>query len=446
VPTVNRNATALPLASSVTELESLGDLVGTVRQPNVVVEIVVPVHNEERALEASIRRLRAYLDSSFPFSALVTIADNASVDRTWTLCKCLATELIGVRAIRLEQKGRGRALRAAWQASDAQVLAYMDVDLATGLDALLPLVSPLLSGHSDVSIGSRLARGSRVVRSPRREVISRAYNTIVRTAMDSRLSDAQCGFKALTSDAARSLLPMIADNGWFFDTELLVLAEHLGMRVHEVPVDWVEDSHSSVDIKKTAVEDLKGLGRVSRQLAHGRHRAAQRSRHEMSTTALLARFTRPGTLEIVAYVLLYLFLRAPLGTYGAICVAVASCATTIGLARARFELWARVQIRIRHRVFRVRNWLLGTVSIFVTTFVTTALSMCLSRAVFGGSTVSETSAIVLGVAAAWLLRLVLLKTLMLHADLEATKPAGESRPRDDHVPPATAKNLEVCSR
>jgi glycosyltransferase involved in cell wall biosynthesis len=420
-------------------------MIGTVRQSSVVVEIVVPVHNEERVLEASIRRLRTYLDSSFPFSARVTIADNASVDRTWVICKCLAAELKGVRAIRLEEKGRGRALRAAWEASEGQVLAYMDVDLSTGLDALLPLVSPLLSGHSDVSVGSRLARASRVVRSPRREVISRAYNAIVRTAMDSRLSDVQCGFKALTSDAARNLLPMIADNGWFFDTELLVLAEHLGMRVHEVPVDWVEDPDSSVHIKNTAVEDLKGLRRVSRQLAHGRYRGAQKSRHEMSAAAVLSRFTRLGTLEILAYVAFFLFLRAPLGTYGAICVAVAICATAIGLARARFELWVRVEIRVR-QVIRVRCWLLGTFSTFVTTFVMTVLSVGLSTAAFGDSTLSEASAIVLGTAVAGLLRLVLLKTWMLRAGLETTEPSEESRPREDRVPTITAKTVEVCSR
>jgi Glycosyl transferase family 2 len=139
------------------------------------VEVVVPVYNEERDLERCVRQLHAYLCSSFPFDYQVTIADNASTDGTWPLAQRLAGELEHVRAVRLEQKGRGRALKAVWAASPAAVLAYMDVDLSTGLEALLPLVAPLVSGHSDLAIGSRLSRGARVVRGPKRELISRCY-------------------------------------------------------------------------------------------------------------------------------------------------------------------------------------------------------------------------------------------------------------------------------
>jgi glycosyltransferase involved in cell wall biosynthesis len=170
------------------------------------VEIVVPVFNEERDLERSVRRLHAYVEARLPFSARITIADNASTDATGALADRLAGELTGVRVLHLPARGRGRALRAAWSASDATVLAYMDVDLSTDLDALLPLVAPLVSGHSDVSIGTRLARGSRVVRGPKREVISRGYNLILRAALGARFSDAQCGFKAIRADRARDLL------------------------------------------------------------------------------------------------------------------------------------------------------------------------------------------------------------------------------------------------
>jgi hypothetical protein len=168
-----------------------------------------------------------------------------------------------VRAVRLAEKGRGRALRAAWQASEATVVAYMDVDLSTDLKALLPLVAPLLSGHSDIAIGSRLTRGARVTRGPKRELISRAYNLILHVALHARFSDAQCGFKAMRGDCARALLPHVEDTGWFFDTELLVLAERSGRRIHEVPVDWVDDADSRVNVIPTAIADLRGVVRLA---------------------------------------------------------------------------------------------------------------------------------------------------------------------------------------
>ena len=164
-----------------------------------VVEIVVPVRDEERDLGPSVRRLDSFLRSRFPFSARITIADNGSTDGTWAVAAGLAAELESVRAVRLAQAGRGRALRSVWVGSDADVLAYLDVDLSTDLNALLPLVAPLVSGHSDVAIGTRLARGARVMRSPRREIISRCYNLLLHATLGTRFSDAQCGFKAISA-------------------------------------------------------------------------------------------------------------------------------------------------------------------------------------------------------------------------------------------------------
>ena len=135
----------------------------------------------------------------------------------------------------------------------------MDVDLSTNLNALLPLVAPLLAGHSDVAIGTRLAKGSRVVRRPKREFISRSYNLLLRATLSAHFSDAQCGFKAIRADVAPELLPLVQDTSWFFDTELLVLAEKAGLRIHEVPVDWVDDLDSRVAIAKTVGEDLRGI-------------------------------------------------------------------------------------------------------------------------------------------------------------------------------------------
>jgi glycosyltransferase involved in cell wall biosynthesis len=226
-------------------------------------EIVVPVRNEERDLVPSVTRLLTYLRESFAPTAVITIADNGSTDATWTLARGLADAYPGlVRAAHLDLPGRGRALRAAWSASDAEVVAYMDVDLSTDLAALAPLVGPLLAGHGDVAIGSRLAPGARVTRGPKREIISRCYNLLLRATLGVGFSDAQCGFKALRAPAARALLPSVVDNGWFFDTELLVLAERAGLRVLEVPVDWTDSADSRVRILATALGDLRGIWRV----------------------------------------------------------------------------------------------------------------------------------------------------------------------------------------
>ncbi|MGW1793051.1 glycosyltransferase [Streptomyces tubercidicus] len=234
-----------------------------------VLDVVIPVYNEERDLEPCVRRLREHLARTFPYGFRITIADNASTDRTPEVAARLDDALDEVTAVRLEEKGRGRALRAVWSLSDAPVLAYMDVDLSTDLNALLPLVAPLISGHSDLAIGSRLSRSARVVRGPKREFISRAYNLILRGSLAARFSDAQCGFKAIRGEVAARLLPMVEDTGWFFDTELLVLAERAGLRIHEVPVDWIDDPHSTVRLVRTATDDLKGVWRVGRALATG---------------------------------------------------------------------------------------------------------------------------------------------------------------------------------
>jgi glycosyltransferase involved in cell wall biosynthesis len=229
----------------------------------LTLDLVVPVYNEAHVLADSISRLRAFLGEQFPFSWRLTIADNASTDATLALARQLAAAHPDeVRVLHLDEKGRGRALRAAWSASEATVLAYLDVDLSTDLAGLLPIVAPLLSGHSDVVIGSRLLRGARVRRAPKRELVSRSYNRILHLVFRNGFRDAQCGFKAVRVDAARRLLPAVCDEGWFFDTELLLLAERNGMRITEVAVDWVDDPDSRVRVARTAWDDLKGVARM----------------------------------------------------------------------------------------------------------------------------------------------------------------------------------------
>jgi glycosyltransferase involved in cell wall biosynthesis len=231
--------------------------------PAPIVDVVVPVYNEAAALDGSIRRLHAYLDERFPFTWRVTIVDNGSTDGTWFTATRLAQDLGNVSALHLDLKGRGLALRTAWTASDAAIVAYMDVDLSTDLDALLPLVASIVSGHSDVAIGSRLAPGAAVTRGAKREFISRTYNFLLHLVFRTRVRDAQCGFKAVRGDIARVLLPFIVDDSWFFDTELLLLAERNGLRIHEVAVDWVDDSDSRVKIVRTAFDDLRGVVRMA---------------------------------------------------------------------------------------------------------------------------------------------------------------------------------------
>lgn len=289
------------------------------RRTRVDVEIVVPVFNEAAQLEERIRALRAYLDESFPFQALVTIADNASTDDTWLRARSLAASLDGVAALHLPRKGRGYALRAAWSSSEAPVVAYMDVDLSTSLEALLPLVAPLLSGHRDVAIGSRLARGAHVVRGPKRELISRAYNLLLKLTLRGRFSDAQCGFKALRREAAERLLPLIEDNEWFFDTELLVTAERLGLRIGEVPVDWVDDPDSRVDIVSTAADDLRGVWRMLMR----RPKGLRRVRSNEVTADQLLRFAGVGVVSTLGYLFLYVAWRPLAGPFGANALAMA---------------------------------------------------------------------------------------------------------------------------
>ncbi|MFT4288497.1 dolichyl-phosphate beta-glucosyltransferase [Nocardioides sp.] len=236
------------------------------------VEFVIPVYNEERDLDRSVRRLDDYLRAELAGRYRITIADNASTDGTWAIAQRLSEEFDSVDVIRLEEKGRGRALRAAWSRSSASVVGYMDVDLSTDLRAIWPLVAPLLSGHSEVAIGSRLATGSRVVRGTKRELVSRCYNLLLRLLLGVSFSDAQCGFKALRTDVAARLLPLVRDEEWFFDTELLVLAERAGLRIHEVPVDWIDDPDSRVEIVPTALADLRGVLRLLRSMLSDRIR------------------------------------------------------------------------------------------------------------------------------------------------------------------------------
>lgn len=233
------------------------------------VDIVLPVHNEEHVLERSVTALVRHLRDVPLMRWQITIADNGSTDGTGAVARRLARRFPEVRALSIGRKGRGGALRTAWTLSDADVVAYMDVDLSTDLAAFAPLVAPLLRGEAHVAIGSRRARGADVERGLWRELLSRGYNVLLRAACGARFSDAQCGFKAVRREAVGPLLELIEDGGWFFDTELLLLAQRNGLGIHEVPVRWVDDFDSRVNIRRTIVEDLRGIRRMRRRFRRG---------------------------------------------------------------------------------------------------------------------------------------------------------------------------------
>ncbi len=396
-----------------------------------VVDIVVPVHNEAGGVGPSVARLHRYLVANLPTTFRITIADNASTDATWAVVEELHDALDCVAGIRLDRKGRGLALRTAWSASGAQVLVYMDVDLSTDLAAVLPLIAPLLSGHSDLAIGSRLATGARVVRGPKRDLISRSYNTILRAALGVSFSDAQCGFKAIRSDAAELLLPLVEDNAWFFDTELLVLAEQAGLRIHEVPVDWVDDPDSRVALVDTAVKDLKGVARLARALATNRFplaeigarlgRGAIGSQARPSFGHQLARFAGIGVLSTGAYLGLFWLLRGEFGPQGANFVAllVTAIANTAANRRLTFG--------VRGRTGAARQHLQGLLVFALGLVITSGSLGLLAITGAGSSRLVEVSVLVAANALATVVRFAAFRTWVFAPEPEPS-PSAQTAP------------------
>ena len=229
------------------------------------VDLVLPVYNEEAILERSTETVLAWTDAHPEHAWRIVIADNSSADRTLEIARRLEQQHEGrVAALHIPTKGRGIALRVAWLTSPSEVLAYMDVDLSTGIEHIPELIDPIAAGEVDLAYGTRLHRDSQTARGPKRELTSRVYVLLLRRLARLRVTDAQCGFKAISREAARALVPLVEDSGWFFDSELLLLAQENGYRMREVPVRWVEDRDSRVAIVHTALEDLKGIWRLRR--------------------------------------------------------------------------------------------------------------------------------------------------------------------------------------
>lgn len=383
------------------------------RHPDPVLDVVVPVHDEEADLEPSVRRLHAHLRATFPYPFRITVADNASTDGTPRIAARLAAELAEVEWLRLAEKGRGRALRAAWSRSPAPVLAYMDVDLSTELTALLPLVAPLISGHSDIAIGTRLAPGARVVRGPRREIVSRCYNALLRSTLAVGFSDAQCGFKAVRREVAERLLPLVRDGEWFFDTELLVIAERAGLRIHEVPVDWVDDPDSRVDILATALADLRGIARLGRALTRGTLRPAELHPGPGAPPAgpagQLWRFAAVGAVSTLGHLLLYAALRPATGAQAANALALLVCAVANTAANRRLTFG------LRGRGGALRHQARGLVVFLLGLALTSGSLAALHHAAPGAAPATELAVIVTAGLTATLLRFLLLRSWVFGA-------------------------------
>jgi glycosyltransferase involved in cell wall biosynthesis len=243
----------------------------------VTINITIPVLDAERLLEGSVLKLLPFLENWYPGEFELVIVDNGSTDGTLRLAREIERKHDRVRVLSLAERGRGRAIKTAWLQSEADILSYMDVDLSSDLRAFPKLIEPLVCGNADLAVGSRLLNSKSTKRSFRREVLSRCYYGLVKTMFHSRFSDPQCGFKTITRTAARQLLPLVQNNAWFFDTELLILAEMLGYRIHDVPVEWTENPDSRVKIISTAIEDILGLMRL-RKLASA-HLCPRQTRH-----------------------------------------------------------------------------------------------------------------------------------------------------------------------
>ncbi|MFP5372011.1 MAG: glycosyltransferase, partial [Actinomycetes bacterium] len=395
-------------------LPGAADQADAARARPPVLDVVVPVHDEETDLEPCLCRLHAHLSDALPYSFRITVAENGSTDRTLDVAHRVAAELPGIEVLALPEAGRGGALRTAWLRSDAAVLVYLDVDLSTDLRALLPLVAPLVSGHSDLAVGTRLAPSSRVVRGLKREILSRCYNTLLRRTLATSLSDAQCGFKALRADVARRLLPLVEDTGWFFDTELLLIAERAGLRISEVPVDWVDDPDSRVDVPATVRADLLGIARMLRAFATGRLPVAELraaiGRGPLSDPvagtpvglpAQLIRFAVVGLLSTAAHVVIYVLLRDLVGAQ------VANLLALLLTAVANTAANRRLTFGIRGRVGVVRAQLQGLALIGLGLALTSGSLALLSATSPAAPRTAEVGVLLVANAAATALRFLL---------------------------------------
>jgi hypothetical protein len=273
-----------------------------------------------------------------------------------------------------------------------------------------------------------------VVRGPKRELISRAYNLLLRLALRGRFSDAQCGFKALRRESALQLLPLVEDEEWFFDTELLVTAERLGLRISEVPVDWVDDPDSRVQIFRTALNDLRGVWRIShghaRRLAR-RSAAVPRAAIDQVAADQLLRFAGIGVISTLGYLFLFIAWRPIAGDYWANALALAIC--TLFNTAVHREL-ARNLHGSRHG----GRFLGVSAGLFAISFVLTSLSLLAAHAISPSTLAVALVAVTAANAAAAVLRFAVLRAWVFRPEVVAPAPATSASAASVPAAPATS--------
>ena len=417
-----------------------------------VLDVVIPVYNEQAALADSVYRLHRHLRDDFPFPARITIADNASVDDTPRIAHELAAELTDVRVVRVEQKGRGRALHAVWATSDAPVLAYMDVDLSTDLAALAPLVAPLISGHSDVAIGTRLSRGARVVRGPKREIISRCYNLILKSTLAAGFSDAQCGFKAIRADVANACFrtsPTPAGSStpscWYWPSGPGCGSTRSRWTGSTTPTQgstsspppWPTCAASSASAPgwPAAPSAFPVLGNPSPPALRPQAGDPRAGRHGQ-LVGQLARFVVVGVASTAAYVLLYLLFR------GVMTAQAANAISLLLTAVANTAVNRRFTFGIRGRMHAARHQLRGLIAFGIGLAVTSGALVALHAVSARPSRAAEVAVLIAANLVATVVRFALYRGWVFRGHGgRAGPPARQPSPPARGARPETAADL-----
>lgn len=228
-------------------------------------QITIPVLNEEIRLEPGVRETMRFLRENKMDSWTVEIADNGSTDKTQEIAEGLVKEYKGrLKFRKIPERGVGLALRYSWTDAKADIVGYMDVDLATDLKHLLEVQEIFEKNEADAVNGSRLLKGSKVIgRTLKREISSRGFNAIMKFRLKNKFTDAMTGFKFFKRTIVIDLLkevPVIPD--WFVSAELLVRTEWNGHRLREIPVHWTDEPNSKVNIPKLAKQYLGHIDRL----------------------------------------------------------------------------------------------------------------------------------------------------------------------------------------
>lgn len=295
------------------------------KNENPHVLLVIPIYNEEKIIENTVRETIKYLNENTKYSYILVVADNASTDSSPEIVKNLQKEIPFLEYVRLPKKGRGLALHTVWKDFNAEVVAYMDADLSSPLTSLPNIIDPILNNESDVTFGSRLLPpGQAINRKGKRELTSQGYNFLLQFILGATFKDAQCGFKAISKEKFNQVEEEIKNQNWFYDTELLLISQYKGLRLKEVPITWVDDPDSSVKVFKTIVENLKEMGRV-----YFTYRPE-------SVFIKLFKFAIIGVLSTVGTALLFFLLRFVLDPQLANIVSLSTATILNTIANKRF--------------------------------------------------------------------------------------------------------------